>query len=471
VDGTIPTVHPFKTRTRQFFTYPRLYVEGLIDLDKQADLVPGLAESWEITPDGRVYTFRLRKGVKFHNGDDLVADDVKWSFEYAMDKKNAANYITHLDLVEAIEIVDPYTVKIRLKKAQASFLSNISGLFIPVVSRKSHASLDSSPIGTGPFVLAEWKQGLDLKFRRFKDYWKQGKPYVDEVVFRVVPDETVRYTSLRTGDLDMADDLPSQRMIELKRSPAKGVQVIGIPGGSYMMFMMNTRTPPLNDVRVRQAIAFGLDKPEILDATRWGAGEATNQLYARTSPWYFDAEDRKRDLAAARRLLAEAGFPQGLTIQITVAPKYLSTAQVMQGQLKSIGVHLEFFQVDDSTRLAREYKGEFVMDLRGMGYPNDPDRFFLYFYSKAGSRNFSGYKNPEFDRLFELGEVEQNFQKRKLIYTDMMRMIQRDVPEMVLWSGYRYFGWRDHVKGFEPNFAAVTTYSGGGLETTWIDKP
>ena len=138
-----------------------------------------------------------------------------------------------------------------------------------------------------------------MKLSRFKEYWKKGKPYVDEVVFRFIPEETVRYTALRAGDVDVADELPPQVMTELKGSAPKGFQVVGIPGGSFMVLMMNTRRPPLNDARVRQAIAFAIDKQEILDATRWGAGEATNQLGSKGSPWYFDVEDRRREIGRA----------------------------------------------------------------------------------------------------------------------------------------------------------------------------
>jgi peptide/nickel transport system substrate-binding protein len=472
IDGTIQAIDPYKgTRFRQHFGFTRLYAEGLVDMDKQADLVPGLAESWEISPDGREYTFKLRKGIKFHNGEDLTSEDVRFSFEHASDRKNAAQYRTNLDLVESIEAADRYVVKIRLKKASTPFLSNIYAGFVPVMSRKSLATLDTAPVGTGPFAYVEWKPGLHVKFRRFKDYWKQGRPYVDEVVFRFAADETVRYTGLRAGDLEIADELPPQVMAELKGASQKGYRYVGIPGGSYMILMLNTRRPPLTDVRVRQAIASALDKQEILDATRWGAGEGTNQLHAKGSPWRFDVEDRKRDLSLAKKLLTEAGFPQGFAVPVLASQKYVPTAQIIQAQLKPLGIHLEFQQVDDATRLARENKADFDTDLRGMGYPMDPDRYFIYFYSKTGTRNFTGYNNAEFDRLYERAQVEQDFQKRKQMYTEMLKMIQRDVPEILLWSGHRFIGWRDHVKGFEPNPAAVTLYHGGGLETTWIDSP
>lgn len=472
LDGTIPAVDPFKgTRFRQLFGFTRLYAEGLTDLDRQANIVPALAESWEITPDGRVYTFKLRRGVKLHNGEELTAEDVKWSFDHTMDPKSGAQYRANLDLVEAVDVVDRYTLRVRLKNASTPFLSNVYGSLVPIVSRHASATLESLPIGTGPFVVEEWKQGFHLRLRRFKEYWNQGRPYVDEVVLRFVPDESVRFTALRVGDVDIADELPPQRMAELKGAPQKGFRFVGIPGGSYMRLMINTRRAPLNDVRIRQAIAFALDKQGILTAVRWGAGEASNQLYSKSSPWYLDVEDRKQDLTAARRLLAEAGFPRGLSIPVIVVPYTSTTAQVVQAQLRSVGIQLEFEQLDVASELPRQRKGEFDLDFSGLGYPIDPDRQFTTFYSQNSARNYTGYSNPDYDRLYERALVEPDFQKRKLLYTEMMRMIQRDVPEILLWSGHRFIGWRDNIKGFDVNPAAVTMYQGGGLETTWIDRP
>jgi peptide/nickel transport system substrate-binding protein len=222
---------------------------------------------------------------------------------------------------------------------------------------------------------------------------------------------------------------------------------------------------------VRQAIAFALDKQEIVNAVRWGAGEPTNQIYPKDSAWYFDVEDRKRDLATARRLMAEAGQSQGFTLPMMVRARTMPTAQVLQAQLKMIGIRLEFEQMDTPTRLARQRKWEFDSDLRGEGYPLDPENTFRYYYSKIGFRNYSGYNNPEYDQMYEKALVEQDFKKRKQLYLAMMRLLQRDVPEMFLNTSYRYVGLRESVKGFEPDVAGMNTYSDGGIDSTWIDRP
>jgi peptide/nickel transport system substrate-binding protein len=470
IDGTIPAVNPFKARYRQHFSYNRLYAEGLVDLNQKAEIVPGLAESWEISRDGSEYTFKVRERVLFHNGEPLTAEDVKWSLEYAMDPKNAAWYRANLSSVKSVEVEGPFSVKVRLNGPFVPFLSEIYGIFIPIASRKASATLDSLPIGSGPFSVAEWTPGLHLRLRGFKNYWKKGKPYLDEVTLRFLSDETVRFTALRTGDVDIADELPLHAVAEMKKSPLPGIRIVGIPGGSYMQTTLNTRRPPLNDVRLRQAIAYALDKEEILKADRWGFGEAVNQLFPKSSPWYVEVEDRKRDLDRARKLLAEAGLPQGISLPILVSPKYLSTAQVMQTQLKAVGINLDFQQMDDATRLARTNSADFTMDLRGVGFPLDPHQALSMFYSKLGRRNTSGYVNPEFDRRYEQAQVEQSFRKRRELYGEATKLVVKDVPAILLWSSDSFVGWRDHVQGFDLNIVRIPVYEGGGIEHTWLAK-
>jgi peptide/nickel transport system substrate-binding protein len=469
IDGTIIAVNPYRARYRQHFSYPRLYTEGLVDLNKKAEIVPGLAESWEISSDGMEYTFKIRPSVSLHNGDTLTAEDVKWSLDYVRDPKNGAAYRGNLSSTKSIETAGPLTVKVRFKEPFGPpFLADIYGTFVPIVSRKSGPTLDTKPIGTGPFTVADWNPGLNLRLERFPDYRKKGRPYLDEIVLRFLPEETVRYTALRTGDIDVADGLPIQAVTELKKAPLPGIQFVAIPGGEYMMLLFNTRKPPLSDVRLRQAFAYALDKQEIVNADRWGYGEVVNQTFPKSSPWHFELEDYKRDPNKARGLLSGAGFPQGLALPILVSPKYLSTAQVLQTQLKAVGIKLDFQLVDDATRVSQTDKGEFAMMLRGQGFPLDPNRDLDMFYSKA--RNPSGYSNPDFDRLYEQGRVERDFQKRKQIYREAMRLVIREVPSILIWGSDSFVGWRDRVKGFDLNIARIPIYDGGGIESTRIEK-
>jgi peptide/nickel transport system substrate-binding protein len=169
--------------------------------------------------------------------------------------------------------------------------------------------------------------------------------------------------------------------------------------------------------------------------------------------------------------MAEAGLSQGFKLPIMVRARTMAHAQVLQAQLKSIGVQLEFQQFDTPTRLARQKSWDFDSDLRGEGAALDPENTFRYYYSKIGFRNYSGYNNPEYDRMYERALVEQDVQKRKQLYTAMMRFLQRDVPEIFLNSAYRYIGLRENVRGFEPDLAGMQTYSDGGLDSTWIERP
>ncbi|HEV8329612.1 MAG TPA: ABC transporter substrate-binding protein, partial [Nitrospiraceae bacterium] len=212
IERDISTMNPF-VRLSSTDRYVRgLFYEALIDEDRKGAPIPALAESWSISKDGLTYSFKIRRGVKFHNGAELTAEDVKWCADYAMDRKNGSDGLTYLREVKAITVTDRYTIEFTLREPNAVFLSYLALRAFAVVPRGSVSSgtdrVDTFPPGTGPFVFKEWRKLGHVTFARNKDYWQKDIPYLDEVTIKVAEEPSVRFTALRAGDLDMIERTP-----------------------------------------------------------------------------------------------------------------------------------------------------------------------------------------------------------------------------------------------------------------------
>ena len=292
-----------------------LITESLVELDEQGRVSPGIAESWQVSGDAREHTFFLRKGVLFHNNREMVADDVKQSYLHMQDPATGSPKRADFAMIERIEVVDRYTVKFYLNEPNAGFGATYFGGNAPIIPPETFDT--DHPVGTGPFQFVEWKPRQHVRVRRFNHYWKAGLPYVEEIIFRPVVDDTVRYTGLLAGDLDFIFSLPFALLPALSNSPPSGI-VPAIQGGSRWFFLnLQTQRGPLKEVRVRQAIAYALDKSAIMEGVSWGYSQPEAQPYPPGSEWYFsDVEDPylEPDLEEARSLLQQAGYSEGFEL-------------------------------------------------------------------------------------------------------------------------------------------------------------
>ncbi|MBW2619697.1 MAG: ABC transporter substrate-binding protein, partial [Deltaproteobacteria bacterium] len=327
----------------------QLVCNSLIEPGYDFENKPGLAESWDVSADGKEWTFYLRKGVKFHNGREMTAEDVKFSHERIMDPQVASTIASRFINLDRIEVVDKYTVKFIMKKPAGATLASIGGSAVraAIIAPEcvNEDGTISHPIGTGAFEWVEWKPKDYWKVKRFNDYWNKGKPYLDEIIFKPLPDEMMRFNALKAGDLDIALVLPIDEAAKALKNPerAKGVEFSMHPLGGANFIMFNCGQPPYDDVRVRQAFAYSIQRDEILLGVSQGYGHAINQLFAPTSFWYVDVPTIPRDIEKAKALLAEAGFPDGLDVTMTITnayPEFPRFAQVAQQQLKEAGINV-----------------------------------------------------------------------------------------------------------------------------------
>ena len=445
--------------------------EGLLNYDQNMNIVPWLAESWEISEDGRAYTFHLVKGVKFHNGREMTAEDVKFSFERILDPNTGSRRRTNLEVIESIEVIDTHTAKVILKNRFSPFLSYLVGAYGAIIPKESldQEGKVSHPVGTGPFTFVEWVKNDHLSLAKNANYWRKGVPYLDQIVFKPLPDEAVRLTALRTGAVDIIHSLPEKMLPVLTKKEQKEFTLQVQPGVSWRMVIMNNRTPPFDNVTLRQAVNYALDREELMTALTWGFGTVKNQIWPKDSFWHMDNPAVSYDPEKAKQLLKEAGYPDGIDVSLEVKPGFLPVAEVVQDQLNRVGFRVKLGVLDWASLKPKMKNYEYQMAVSGAGWYSDPDARYGRFYSEDGPANYfaGGYKNERVNELIKQGREEVKPEKRKAIYAEVFTILQEEVPHLMLFHLPMTHAWRKDVQGFSVSAQGDLFFAEGGLPYTW----
>lgn len=458
-----------------------LMYESLLDIDPKGNLLPKLAESWEISKDGKVYTFRLRKGIKFHNGEEMTAEDARFAVDYTLNPKNTAYGYSRLKIVDRVEASDKYTLKFYLKAPTPAFLYVLSSIqsfsVIPNGSLEEGISKPSAfPPGTGPFKFVEWQPRQRLVFERFDNYWG-SKAYVDKLVLRPIADDTVRVTALRAGDVDIVERTPYEWVKQIVEGKLKGLKYAEASSAGFRVLKFNVANPPFNNKKLRQAVAHALDKKQILHATYFGFGQPADQRYPKGHAWYFDeVRSPTYDLERAKALLKESGY-KGQTIPITLrqgADQEIE-ATTIQAQLKKIGMNVKLDVLEYGSYVYRHRAGEFAFSPSGGSHDPDPWTTYGPEYLcppdlKKRTVNETGYCDKEMDDLIKKAETEMDTEKRRELVRRIVQKAADDLPEMATGFVPRFFTYRDHVKGFTTDEEGSFRWSQGGLPYTWLEK-
>jgi len=478
----LSSLNPF-WRTQSTDAYVRqIMFEGLMDFDAKGKIVPALAESWTISPDGLTYTFKLRNGVKFHNGKEMTAQDVKWSADYAMNPKNAATGLSLMRNVKSVTARDKHTIEITLKEAEPIFFSTLASIRpFPVVPEGSvgegQSRVKDFPPGTGPFVYKEYQSARGLVLTRNVNYWQKGLPYLDEIVLKPVEETQVRFTSLRAGDLDLIERTPRVFVPKLIKGDFPDLKVAEAKYSGFRRLIFEVTKPPFNNVKFRHAVRQALDMREFVRAAYWGFGEpATVWAIPSTSPWHIGLPEVKRDVAKAKALVKESGVDPNTVIELAARKGEEEEMQVIERQLTTAGfkVKLEFLTGGKISR--RRRSGEFMLDFSGAEPVKDPaDAYPFRFSCLEGKRakrilNYSGYCNPEFDKLVARANKIQDEKERYKVYEKAIRIVHEDLPEIPLVFVPRYFAFHKKVRGFTTDDGARFNMTTGGLSRTWLDQ-
>ncbi len=478
VQSDLKTLDPHKSALTITYVSLSPIFQTLVDLGPNLELRPLLATSWKVGPDNVTWTFNLRHGVLFHNGRELTSRDVKFSIERILNPKTGARGRGDLNAIDSIATPDQYTVQFKLKSPFGVFPTKLATTYqaiLPVEGVDRATNEMRKPIGTGPFQFVEWKTDDHLAMRRFDRYWEKDKPYLDQVVIKPIPDETVRLTALQTGDIGLILDVPQARIQDLFAHPTNDYVIRLVRGGAGQgVVILNTRHKPFDNLKVRQAVASTLNKRELTEAAYRGWGRPVNQNFAPTSPWYLKVKDRPLDLTKSKQLLAEAGMPNGFKTTATVGNGYglPAVAQVYQAQLRRVGIDVALQVFDIPTWAKRIDSGDFDMENTGFFAKVDPDDgYYRYLHSNGGVWQLSGFlSNAELDRLLDEGRAESDTEKRKAIYARVVEIVQNEASMLIYGSGDTAVGWRTTVHGFVPQIIGALSYPGGGVQETWLSK-
>ncbi|MBI5300532.1 MAG: hypothetical protein HY868_00230 [Chloroflexi bacterium] len=454
-----------------------LVAQPLVAPDRAGKFVGVLAEKWDASADGKTWTFALRKGVKFHNGQELTADDVKFIFDRILDEKAGAALRSTLNGIGLkTEVVDKSTVKFTITSGSGPFLSYLALLNRAAIIHKSSYNADgtvSKIIGTGPFMMDTSKPGDTYTLKKFPDYWKKGEPLLDGVVLKVITDPNVRLNAIRTGEVDMTEELPIadvKKLVE-KQDANFTTKVYYINSGER--FVLNTKREPFSNKNARLAVQAVFDRALYNDAIFFGLGQVHNQPFMKDNLWYLDVPMPKVDLAKAKEYFAASKLAQGTKIKVMLMASQKDRTELLQAMLGQIGFTVEFDMVDSAAWNKKGPAYDYDILIGTMTGIFDPDRPYGYL-EKASGGNWlvGGYDTPQMADLLAKGRAETDIEKRKALYKQVVQLVQDDAATIYVaglpWSE----AWRNTVKGYQPGTspALMMMDASDGLNVTWLDK-
>ena len=401
--------------------------ETLVYLDPETREITGdIAESWDLSEDGLTYTFYLKKGIKFHNGEELKASDVKFSLDRC---KESTAQKSRVALVESVSVVDDYTVEIKLSKVFLDFLYNLSQPNVSIVSEKAVTEMgdDGEKIGTGPYMNSEWVYGQYVTLERFDDY--HGEPAkTKKLTFQVVNEDAARVIALEAGDIDIcySPAYVDHQFIEKN----KDLELVELNGLVTYYLAMNTENEYFSNEKVRQAIACAVNKEDCIAVAFGGTAIPATSVMPAGVPMYLPVEGYSRDIEKAKALLAEAGYADGFTMEIGVATDpHQNVAQVIQANLAEIGITVNVVRYDNNTLKQMTVDGTHQAASQNYSNGSGPDGSFTAPFSSTGGSNRCRLSDPYIDEMVVLAGAERDETKRAEMYQELNQYI----TDMAYW--------------------------------------
>lgn len=457
--------------------YEHVY-ESLTMYDERTNVVPSLAQKWEITNGGKTYVFHLRPNVKFHNGQPLTAEDVKYSVERILNPKTASPWRDWLVSIKEVTAVDPMTVRMNLDAPYPDLLGAFAAMRASGIIPKGLAekeNLKIKAVGTGPFKLAEYVPQDHLTYVRNPDYWDKPLPYLNGMTFKILTEENARLAALRAGQVQYAT-LSAQGVAQLEHAP--GLSVMKAPNAWVALHYLNVSQGPLRDARVRRAMRMAVDTNEVIQKSVYGAGVPSGPVPTGYGDWALDPKSLpflRPDIEGAKKLLAEAGYPNGgFKIEIKCSPQYpefVADTLVIQQSLRRLNIDASVVQMEWGSFVqahAQEIKtggkeGGEIFASANTFRPGPDGYIYPYFFSKA-SINDGGYSNPKLDPLMVEARSISNHDARRSLYVEIQRMLLEDSPNWWWYAKFNIEALSSKVGGYTQSFTGRRIF----LKKAWI---
>lgn len=448
--GNPDTLDPHKTSgTLTFQTIKSIY-DTLAEPDENGVIVPALAESWDVSADSLTWTFHLRKEVKFHNGDAFTSADVKATFERVLAEETGSPHRKEMGIIASIDTPDNMTVVFNLSGPHAPFLASLAsgwGAILPKSLIDSGHDFDSLPVGTGPFKLEEWVRDSKVVLAKNDDYWMKGLPKLDKVILNIIPETSIQVQGLIAGQIDIVFIIDSDDIPMLETSP--DVKLEENLTSLIMVMPMNTSVAPLDDIRVRQAINYAIDKQKILDIA-YGGGEPIGTFMDRGNAYYKDLTDLyPYNPEKAKALLKEAGVGDDVELKLYLPQNYtlhVKAGEMYQEMLTQVGLNVKIQLIDWSTWISDVYRAS-KFDLTVIGHTGklDPDGTL----GGYGEGKYVQWFNDDAAGLIKTAAATIGYEDRKILYDQVLEIMAKEVPFVYLGSSYRTTAYRNNVTGFK----------------------
>lgn len=423
--------------------------EGLVKAAPDGSILPALATQWTVSPDGLVYTFTLREGVKFHNGRDMTPDDVIYSLSRLIDPDITAKSRDYTGVV-GIEASGQQLI-ITLSQPDASFLALLTEFGASIYPQEAEEQLSTQPIGTGPFVLTQWEPNNQLTLTKFEQYWNPQLPKLKEAVLKIIPEPSTMVNNLRTGHVDLIPRLEPDYLHQIEGDTS--IKIIDSPMNLIQLLVINNAVPPFSDIKVRQAINYAIDRDAIIKGAAWGRGTPTgSNLSPAMETWYTDVTGMyPYDTDKAKELLSQAGYPDGFSATIHLPapyPLHRGAGEIIVDQLAQVGIDLKIQVIEWGTWLEQiNANREYELTVVGFTGRLDPNSL-LNRYQSASSRNLSNFNSPRYDELLAKGLVESDPQKRVEIYHELQTILAQEASNVYIMDPSQLAVMRQEIEGW-----------------------
>jgi peptide/nickel transport system substrate-binding protein len=424
--------------------------DTLVRVDYDLQPKPLLAHSWTTSADGKTWTFKLRAGVKHHHGTPFTAEDVARTFKRILDPQTGSVVRSVLSIIETVEAPDPETAVFRLTAPNADLPYLVAIPQTAILPRdRSDEQLLKDPVGTGPFIFREFNRGERIVLRRNPEYWQQGLPYLDELHYYLMPEPNARIAALVAGQIDMIGEVAPEMVAPLKQP---GLRVEVVPSGNVNLIAMQMDKPPFTDNRVRTAFKLVADRATIEQAVLLGTGSLGNDHpFHKNHPFYDPSQViKKQDIARAKQLLAEAGYPNGLDLTLHVnadRPEYKAFALAYQEQARQAGIRLTLQHHPDAPYWKDIYQ-KVPLFMSSWNFRPSPDELVSIMFHSEAKWNEANVKSPELDALIVKARAETDATRRKQLYYEIQRWVSENVGVVMPIFRSTISAMRDNVQGY-----------------------